>query len=153
LALELGRSLCRDITGTEPERMAPRRVAALCEREFAGTGVDVRVEMDVSAYPLLAAVARASGVVERHRPCVVRLEYRPEGAVTRTLLLAGKGVTYDTGGADVKTEGAMAGMSRDKGGAGAVAGLVRAAAALKLPGVRIVGLLGLVRNSIGEESY
>jgi leucyl aminopeptidase len=47
----------------------------------------------------------------------------------------------------------LAGASRDKGGAGAVAGLVRAAAALGLPGVRVVGLLGMVRNSVGEESY
>jgi len=44
-------------------------------------------------------------------------------------------------------------MSRDKGGAGVVAGLIRSAAALELPGVHLVGLLGLVRNSIGEESY
>jgi leucyl aminopeptidase len=99
------------------------------------------------------AVARASMVVPRHRPCVVRLEHVPEGDIKRTVILVGKGVTYDTGGADLKTDGAMAGMSRDKGGAGAVAGLVRAAAALKVPGVRVIGLLGLVRNSIGEEAF
>src|SRR4029077_21045425 len=52
-----------------------------------------------------------------------------------------------------KTDGHMAGMSRDKGGAGVVAGLLRAVAALALPGVRVIGLLGLVRNSIGEESF
>ncbi len=151
--IELGRALCRDITGTEPERMAPRRIAELCRDAFAGTGVTVAVENDVARYPLLAAVARASSGVERHRPCVVRLEHRPEGEITRTVILAGKGVTYDTGGADLKTDGAMAGMSRDKGGAGAVAGVLRAAAALGLPGVRVVGLLGLVRNSIGDESF
>jgi leucyl aminopeptidase len=151
-ALERGRALCRDITGTEPERMAPRRVAALCEEAFADTGVRVLVEQDVAGYPLISAVARASQVVERHRPCVVQLDYRPAGPFSRTVILAGKGVTYDTGGADLKTDGAMAGMSRDKGGAGAVAGLVLAAALLKLP-VRVIGLLGLVRNSVGEEGF
>jgi leucyl aminopeptidase len=152
-AVELGRALARDITGTEPERMSPLQVAALCETAFAGTGVTVTVQREVQGYPLLAAVARASMTVARHRPCVVRLEYVPEGPVTRTVLLAGKGVTYDTGGADLKTDGAMAGMSRDKGGAGAVAGLVRTVAALRLPGVRVVALLGMVRNSVGEESF
>ncbi|WP_437639541.1 aminopeptidase [Sorangium sp. So ce854] len=152
-AIEVGRALCRDITGTEPERMAPRRVAEMCEAAFARTGVLVKIERNVDDYPLISAVSRASRVVERHRPCVVRLDYRPRGEIRRTVLLAGKGVTYDTGGVDLKTDGHMAGMSRDKGGAGAVAGLVRAAAALGLEGVRIVGLLGLVRNSIGEESY
>src|SRR5262249_41970561 len=145
--LERGRALCRDITGTEPERMAPGKIAALCQEAFAETGVRVTVERDVSSYPLLSAVARASSVVERHKPVVVRLEYTPAGPVKKTVFLAGKGVTYDTGGADLKTNGHMAGMSRDKGGAGAVAGIVYAAAALAIPGVRLVGLLGLVRNS------
>ncbi|MFI5302586.1 MAG: aminopeptidase, partial [Polyangiales bacterium] len=79
-AIELGKVLARDITGTEPERMAPRRVAALCKEAFAADAaagrakVAVSVEEDVSGYPLLAAVARASQRVERHKPCVVRLE-------------------------------------------------------------------------------
>lgn len=152
-AIEKGRALCRDITGTEPERMAPFAVAALCEEAFAGSGVKVEVDRDPQGYPLLMAVARASLTVPRHRPCVVRLEWVPEGGFERTVVLVGKGVTYDTGGVDLKTDGGMAGMSRDKGGAGAVAGLVRAAAALKVPGVRVIGLLGLVRNSIGEEAF
>lgn len=152
-AIEAGRSLCRDIAGTEPERMTPRKIAALCVETFAGTGVTVDVVREVATYPLLAAVARASQTVERHRPCIVELRYRPEGPIERTVVLVGKGVTYDTGGADLKTDGAMAGMSRDKGGAAAVAGVVRAAQALALPGVEVVGLLGLVRNSIGEEGF
>lgn len=152
-ALELGRALCRDITGTEPERMTPARIAEVCMQCFEGTEVTVQVQSDVTDYPLLAAVSRASMTVERHRPRVVRLEYRPEGTVSRTVFLAGKGVTYDTGGADLKTHGAMAGMSRDKGGAGAVAGLLRTVAALRVPGVRVVALLGLVRNSVGEEAF
>ncbi len=150
-AIEKGRTLCRDITGTEPERMAPRRIAELCTQTFAGVGVKVDVEHDVSAYPLLAAVSRASMGVERHRPCVVKLSYEPDKPIY-TMILAGKGVTYDMGGADLKTDGHMAGMSRDKGGAGAVAGLVLAAALAKLP-VRVIGLLGLVRNSIGEDAF
>jgi leucyl aminopeptidase len=152
-ALELGRALCRDITGTDPERMAPLRAAELCESAFRGTAVTATVERDVSAYPLLAAVARASQVVARHRPAVVKLEYVGEGPIERTIVLVGKGVTYDTGGADLKTDGAMAGMSRDKGGAGAVAGTMRALAALRPKGVRVIGLLGFVRNSIGEDAY
>ncbi len=151
-AIEQGRWLSRDVTGTEPERMAPRRIATLCEEAFAGTGVHVSVEEDISGYPLLAAVARASSVVERHRPCVVQLEWAPRQRAERTIVLCGKGVTYDTGGADLKTDGAMAGMSRDKGGAGAVAGLLRTIAARAPARTRVIGLLGLVRNSVGEEA-
>jgi len=56
---------------------------------------------------------------------VVELVYKGEGPVTKTLCLVGKGVTYDTGGADIKAGGVMAGMSRDKCGAAAIAGLMK----------------------------
>jgi leucyl aminopeptidase len=152
-ALETGRMLCRDLVTGGPERLTPLRFAAYCEEAFAGTGVKVSVQRDVSGYPLLAAVARASMRVEHHRPCVVSLDLVPEGPVTRTVLFAGKGVTYDSGGMDLKTNGGMAGMSRDKGGAATVAGLVRALAERKIPGLRVVALLGMVRNSISEEAF
>ena len=35
-----------------------------------------------------------------------------------------RGVTYDTGGADLKVGGHMAGMSRDKGGAAALSSVL-----------------------------
>lgn len=152
-ALEKGRAMCRDLVTGGPERLTPLRFAEYCEAAFKGTGVRVAVQKDVSGYPLLAAVARASMRVERHRPCVVCLDWVPEGHVTRTLLLAGKGVTYDMGGADLKTNGGMAGMSRDKGGAATVAGLVRVLAERKIPGLRVIALLGMVRNSIGDEAF
>ena len=59
----------------------------------------------------------------RHRPAVIHLEYNPKGTVNETLFLVGKGITYDTGGADVKYGGVMAGMHRDKCGAAVVGGL------------------------------
>lgn len=63
-------------------------------------------------------------MVERHRGRVIYLTYEPQKA-TETLLLVGKGVTYDTGGLDIKVGGAMQSMSRDKCGAAAVAGFLK----------------------------
>lgn len=156
-AIERGRRLARDMGGTEPERMAPPRMAALCVEAFEGTPVTVEVvdDPDVLAaeYPLMMGVARASMAVERHRPRVIRLRYRAPGEIEQTLMLAGKGVSYDTGGADLKTGGHMAGMSRDKGGAAAVAGLMLTAALLEPRGVALTAEIGAVRNSIGPDSF
>ena len=74
----------------------------------------------------------------------------PDG---RRICLAGKGVTYDTGGADLKTGGHMAGMSRDKGGAAAVIGLMLAVAHWRPEKVNFVAEIGAVRNSIGADSF
>jgi leucyl aminopeptidase len=156
-ALEQGRRLARDLAGTEPERMRPEAFAAACVDAFVDAPVSVSVVEDLDTlsyqYPLLMAVARASLAVDRHRPRVIHLEYNGEGPIERTLLLAGKGLTYDTGGADLKVGGHMAGMSRDKGGAAAVAGIFRALGLLKPRGLRVVGMLGVLRNSIGADSY
>lgn len=156
-AVEAGRRVARDLCGTEPERMAPEGFAAYCEEVFAGTAIEVSVEREVAVierdYPLLCSVARASLPVERHRPRIVRLRYRPDGPVERTLMFAGKGVTYDSGGLDIKTGGHMAGMSRDKGGGAAVAGFLRTVGALQPKGVAVVAEIGLVRNSVGAEAF
>lgn len=156
-SIERARILARDIGGTEPEVMAPEGVARTCVEAFQGTTVKVDVLGDANeiakSYPLVHAVARASLAVPRHHPRVVRLAYEGEGPIEKTLLFAGKGLTYDTGGADLKTEGHMAGMSRDKGGAAAVAGLFQLLAERKPRGVKAVALLGAVRNSIGSDAY
>ncbi|MBL8861685.1 MAG: leucyl aminopeptidase family protein [Planctomycetes bacterium] len=155
-AIEGGLRIARDLCGTDPERMAAPRFAEYVKQAFKGLPVTVRVvagEALKRDYPLIAAVARASLPVARHRPCVIRLEYAPKGRVERSLLFAGKGLTYDTGGADIKAGGFMAGMSRDKGGAAAVAGLVWTAAKLGLRGVRLIAELGVVRNSIGSDAF
>lgn len=65
-------------------------------------------------------------VIERHRGRIIILTYEGVTAkVDQTLFLVGKGVTYDTGGADIKAGGVMAGMSYDKCGAAAVAGFMK----------------------------
>ena len=43
--------------------------------------------------------------VPRHDGRVIWLTYEPEGPVEKTIMLVGKGITYDTGGADIKTGG------------------------------------------------
>ena len=91
-ALESGRSLARDLCGTEPERMRPEAFAADCIDAFVDSAVTVRVIEDLDTlsyqYPLLMGVARASLAVERHRPRVISLEYTGAGPIERTLLLA-----------------------------------------------------------------
>ncbi|PKG55066.1 peptidase M17 [Shewanella sp. Choline-02u-19] len=156
-AIEEGRTLARDLCGTEPERMSAPAFADYCLAAFTDSGLTISVVEDRDIlerdYPLLCAVGRSSFAVLRHQPRVLKLEYVGEGDIQRTFLFAGKGVIYDTGGADIKIAGGMAGMSRDKGGAAAVAGLMKTVSMLKPKGIRIVAELGLVRNSIGSEAF
>ncbi|XP_034663411.1 putative aminopeptidase W07G4.4 [Drosophila subobscura] len=155
LILEAGRYVARDIGGGDPERMAPSQVEKYVKNLFdklTMTVISDSVTLQKD-YPLFAAVNRAADVVERHRGRIIFLEYKPPKPARKTLMLVGKGVTYDTGGADIKAGGVMAGMSRDKCGAAAVAGFMKVVNEIKPEDVHVVAALCMVRNSVGEECY
>lgn len=156
-AVESARTVYRDIGGSDPERMAAPRVAEYVQHIFKDTCIKVEVISDVNKltaeYPLLAAVNRAARNVERHAARLIFLEYVGEGPIDTTLMLVGKGITYDTGGADLKVNGHMAGMHRDKCGAACVAGFFQMLSIYKPKGLKVIGSMSMVRNSIGSECY
>jgi len=157
LAIERGRVVARDIGGSDPERMAAPRVEEYVQDVFKGTKVKIEVmkgqEFFESEYPCLAAVNRCASTVPRHDGRVIWLTYEGEGVAKKTVYLVGKGITYDTGGADIKAGGVMAGMSRDKCGAAAAAGLMKTLAELQPPSVKVVVAMCMVRNSVGANCY
>ncbi|XP_071948572.1 putative aminopeptidase W07G4.4 [Antedon mediterranea] len=158
-ALESGRLVARDIGGSDPERMAAPRVKEYVQELFGGEGSSIKVEVIdddetlLSKYPLFSAVNRCAKYVPRHKGCIIKLEYSGQGKIESTMMLVGKGVTYDTGGADIKAGGVMAGMHRDKCGAAAVAGFFQTVNLIKPIGIKVVGTMAMVRNSVGSECY
>lgn len=156
-ALESGRRLAREISEGDPERMSPMKVQEYVEAAFQGSSIKVSVISDEEVfkkeYPLFEAVNRAATHVDRHKGRIMYLEYTPKSPITETLYLVGKGVTYDTGGADIKAGGCMAGMSRDKCGAASVAGFMQVVEALQPAGTKVVGAMSMVRNSVGSNCY
>ncbi|KAL0105085.1 hypothetical protein PUN28_016616 [Cardiocondyla obscurior] len=157
--LESGRYVARDIGGGDPERMAPPRVEEYLAELFCGSNVTMRVISDeetlLREYPLFASVNRAASVVPRHAGRIIFLTYEPPNYTysSETIMLVGKGVTYDTGGADIKYKGAMVGMSRDKCGAAACAGFMQVVNLVQPPTLKVVVALCVVRNSVGENCY
>lgn len=63
----------------------------------------------------------------------------------KTVVLVGKGVTFDTGGISIKAARLMSTMKFDMGGAAAVVGAMYAITTLNLP-INVIGLCGLVEN-------
>ena len=66
------------------------------------------------------------------------MTYVGEGPIEKTIMLVGKGVTYDTGGADIKAGGVMAGMHRDKCGSAAVAGFMHVVHRLRPKNLKVI---------------
>lgn len=156
-SLESALFISRDIGGGDPERMAPPNVADYVVKAFTSGVIKVEVISDQDRlekeFPLFGAVNRASRLVSRHQGRIIFLEYVPPKPSRKTLMLVGKGVTYDTGGADIKAGGIMAGMSRDKCGAAALAGFMKFVEMKKPEDVHVIVALCMVRNNVGEECY
>ncbi|MCB9435597.1 MAG: leucyl aminopeptidase [Anaerolineales bacterium] len=69
-----------------------------------------------------------------------------------TIVLVGKGVTFDTGGYTIKTKEGMATMKGDMAGGAAVIATLKAVAELNVP-VHVVGLIPSADNMISGKAY
>jgi leucyl aminopeptidase len=140
-------ALVRDLVNTGPSDLVPATLADESERVAAAHGFDVEV-LDEKAlaeggYGGILAVGQGSV----HPPRLVRLAYRHPDA-TKTLVLAGKGITFDSGGLSLKPPKSMEHMKSDMAGAASVLGAIQAIADLGLA-VNVIGYLPTAENMPG----
>jgi leucyl aminopeptidase len=143
-------TLVRDLVNTSPSHLYPETFAAEAGKiaASAGLGIDVLDETALAAggYGGIRGVGQGSV----HPPRLVRLSYQhPEAS--RTVVFAGKGITFDSGGLSLKPPKAMETMKSDMGGAAAVLAALQAVAALQ-PAVNVIGYLPLAENMPGSSA-
>ncbi len=79
-------------------------------------------------------------------PCFIALDYNPAGAKD-TVVIVGKGLTFDSGGINLKT-GDFGNMKGDMAGAAAVLGIIAGAGEMRLKR-RVIGLVPATENMPG----
>ena len=92
---------------------------------------------------LLQAVGQGSAF----KPALAVLRWQGAGKKDKPAALVGKGITFDTGGIDIKPAKYMELMKGDMGGGAAVAGAMMALAARKAP-VNVVGVVAIAENAV-----
>jgi leucyl aminopeptidase len=97
---------------------------------------------------LLLAVNRGSS----HEPCLILSSYQGSPGSKEHVVLVGKGMSYDTGGLNLKTGDGMLTMKCDMAGAATVLGAVQTAAALGLK-VNVTAVAPVAENCIDAHSY
>jgi leucyl aminopeptidase len=137
-------TLVRDLVNTAPSDLVPADLADVADQVAADSGLAITVldEHALADGGYGGILGVGSGSV--HPPRLVRLEYAPDGA-EKTLVLAGKGITFDSGGLSLKPAKSMESMKADMSGAAAVLGAMQAIAALGVQ-VRVVGYLPIAEN-------
>ena len=85
---------------------------------------------------------------------IVHLIYRPAKAArdAKHLALVGKGICYDTGGVNLKSDKSMFGMHGDMQGSAVALGTLLALTRLKVP-FRVDAWLAIARNQVGPKAY
>jgi leucyl aminopeptidase len=143
-------TLGRDLINTPANDMGPAQLEeaarALAARYQADIHVTVGDDLLRENYPLVHAVGRASAGAPR----MIELTWGQAG--DPRVSLVGKGVCFDSGGLDIKSDSAMLLMKKDMGGAATVLALAQMIMDRKLE-VRLAVLIPAVENAISGAAY
>jgi leucyl aminopeptidase len=139
-----GTLLARDWINTPSNDKTPekftRSIVSLAKKQRLKVQVINEAQLKQKKFGALLAVAAGS----QSKPRMVILEHKVAGA-KKTVALVGKGVTFDSGGLNIKTGGSMGDMKSDMSGAAAVAATLITAARLKTK-VNLIGAIPIVEN-------
>ncbi len=144
----------RGLALTPSNTKTPAWLAGIARTLARRTGLDAAVwdeqALRRDGFGGLLAVGQGSATPPR----LVRVDHTPAGATPKTprVVLVGKGITFDTGGLQVKSSDGMLGMKTDMSGAAVVLSVLAACAELEVP-VRVTGLLALAENAVGGAAY
>ena len=142
--------MARDLINTPANDMTPTSLEQATRKLAKHHGATLKVikgeKLLKENFPLIHAVGRASSDAPR------LLEFNWGKPSSRKVTLVGKGVTFDTGGLNLKPGNSMSLMKKDMGGAANVLGLAHMIMSAKLP-IRLRVLIGAVENSVSSSSY
>jgi leucyl aminopeptidase len=144
-----GVTLCRDLINTPSNDMGPAELEEaarrLAQQHGAGAAV-IGGEMLEKNFPLIHAVGMGSARAPRLIDLTWGSEHDP--AIT----LVGKGVCFDTGGLDIKSDASMLNMKKDMGGAATALALAHMIMSRVLK-LRLRVLIPAVENSISGAAF
>jgi leucyl aminopeptidase len=143
--------LVRDLVNTPAADMGPAAIEKEAERiakAHAGKLTVTKGEALESGYPMIHAVGRAAA--KQHAPRLIEILWGKEDHPR--VALVGKGISFDSGGLDIKPASGMRLMKKDMGGAAHVLALAELVMAAGLP-VRLHCLVAAAENAISSDAF
>ncbi len=143
---------CRDLVNETSDRANPVAIADEAKKIAKLKGVACRIfgkkDIERMKMGLFLAVNRGSD----YPPRLVVMRYRGNPRSGESTALVGKGITFDSGGMNLKSSGNIEAMRSDMAGAAAVLYAFRAAVELKLP-ANLFAVVPLTENMLAARSY
>lgn len=148
-----GTNLARSLINMPPNIASPAYLANQAQEMAKEVGLKCTVlekaQMQALKMGALLGVAQGS----EFPPKFIILEHNPDKKDDgNTIVLVGKGVTFDTGGYSLKTKDGMVGMKADMSGGAAVIGAMKTIAKSNVP-LHVVGLIPASDNMVSSKAY
>ncbi len=151
-AIAAGVFLARDLVNMPPNVATPSKLAKTAEKIAEAHSLKLTIggrrwarKRNMGGF---LAVAKGAG----EPPKFIVLEHNSERDDLDTIVLVGKGITFDTGGISIKPSQNMGDMKSDMGGAAAVLGAMKVVGQLNLP-LRVIGITPCTENMPDAAAY
>ena len=141
----------RDLVNEPGNVITPAKLAEIAQDLAKEYGFEIKIydEKEIEKMGMNAYLAVAKG--SANPPRFIHLTYNPKKA-KKEVALVGKGLTFDSGGLNIKPGEHMRWMKMDKSGACAVLGVFKAVGELK-PDVKVHGIIAAAENMPDGKSY
>lgn len=151
-SIAAGVTIARNLVNMPPNVATPTKLAQTATEIAQAHGLKLTIgDRDwAAAHNMGAYLAVAKGAGEP--PYFIVMEHNSDRTDLDTLVLVGKGITFDTGGISIKPSDRMGDMKSDMGGAAAVFGAMKAVALLNLP-LRVIGITPCTENMPDAQAY
>jgi leucyl aminopeptidase len=142
----------RSLANTPGGDMTPQILARKAQKAVKGLPVKITVlgEKEMEKQNMRAILSVGHGSDEESK--FIIMEYAGGKKTDKPIVLVGKGVTFDTGGINLKPSTSLAGMNMDMSGGAAVIHTIALVAKMKLK-KNIIGLIPSVENMPSGKSY
>lgn len=144
--------LTRDLVNENADCITPKALAEEAKNISKKYGLKINVLDEKELRRKKMGLITAVGQGAQNPPCLIVMQYLHGGKNKKTLAIVGKGITFDSGGLNLKTSGHIEDMRQDMAGAAAVLGAMRAIAGLGLS-VNVIGVMACAENAIGSGAY
>lgn len=142
-------AFARDLSNEPAQYATPAKLAEIAKKiEGVKTKIHEKDEIEKMGMGAFLAVGKGSS----QSPKFIHIKYTPSGTPKRKIALIGKGITFDSGGLDIKPASSMLTMKDDMSGAACILSIMNT---LKLfnPDVEIHGIVAACENMPGCSAY
>jgi leucyl aminopeptidase len=144
-------ALVRDLVNTPAADMGPADLQVAAERIVKAHDAKLTITKGhdlQTGYPMIHAVGRAAD--KHHAPRLIEIAWG--NPAHPRIAIIGKGITFDSGGLNIKPGGSMRLMKKDMGGAAHALALASLVMSARLP-VRLHMLIAAAENAIAGDAF